>query len=96
MMQKFRDQSNWSKGGSIGVLLYLFLLLLGGFLPDDSIFYFFAQLPIGVLESTSLLDMLPPGPGFFMYILFGFGFYYIVGVLFGWLYGKAKNRNKVI
>lgn len=87
----------WLRGGLAFAILSLvvgFLLMMGG---EGS------RLMIVLTHGIAMLPIALPLVGIFNFqtsnedlyaVLFGTITYFVVGVLFGYIYGKIKNRNR--
>ncbi len=95
---------NWSytkKGGVIGLGLYIIVnvitLSLSLFLAKVQfvflIFIFTAYFPMAFLF-IELFGPLSNFSGIIIFLLINSIFWFVVGSLTGWIYGKIKSRNK--
>ena len=101
-MQKIKNLSTWRKGGLIGICLYALLNLLPMILPyiqsNGTIMhgiYFMNSFPQTLFSHMGLNYILPMIIYFYVMLVFGVIFYYIVGAILGWIYGKIRNRNNI-
>jgi len=80
----------WLIGGITGSLLVILNVVLIG--PFGPLRYLLA-IPINLLEKVYFLSSSPPGSVLLVgYVLTGF----ICGAMVGFIYGKVKNRNKLV
>ncbi|MBP9701721.1 MAG: hypothetical protein KBD47_01910 [Candidatus Pacebacteria bacterium] len=96
-MEKFKNQSNWSKGGSIGVCLFLCALFAYALSPHSlimgSVIYDVVFIPTIVIDYMGLSEIVPVGPFGFFAFFFITGLSYLAGALVGLLYGKIISRK---
>jgi hypothetical protein len=83
----------WLRGGIIISVLYLVLAVAAIFGSHPN------------AAAVNSINMISPAQYFIPYnilgnmplvFFIGFFFWFVIGVVLGWLYGKIKNRNKVI
>lgn len=100
-MKFWKNWPYWAKGG-VTLVITMAIVSLPGiffmplriiFLPGVLINILFDELFIG---GTLYNPTLPEGISIALSIIFSVAIYFIIGTLFGWLYGKIKNRKQVV
>lgn len=98
-MRKFKDLSTWRKGGMISICLYALLnvlpMIVTSIQSNETIMhliYFVNAFPQALFGYMGFVYILPMIIYFYLMLAFGAIFYYIVGAILGWIYGKSKNR----
>lgn len=92
---------SWVKGGEIGLIISLVSLLLisisgnyGEDLPGFLVLLLaYLYFPVVILPTTQIIDNLGNVGGRLLMGLFLLVFYFLVGVVIGWIVGKLRNKS---
>ncbi len=98
------NKKYWLKGGGWGIFAMFLASLLGYTLTSGSgcsmlcgIGFVLPLSPILTIYNKLHIDTSTNNMfGFLLTIILGVGLWFFVGIILGWLYGKIKNRNKMV
>lgn len=95
------NRKYWLRGGAIATIIVIVISLLGILIRPFGII-----LIPGILTNILIDELLiggtmknptfPEGTLIVFSVIFSILIYFTIGAFFGWIYGKIKNRNKVI
>ncbi len=93
-----QNKRYWLRGGIIILVLSLLTQLLT-FIPQGDLNLFYALTNGIALEGLSLFYYTGYNVGYITHpvivIITSSIIYFCIGIIFGWIYGEIKNRNKV-